>query len=144
MSDIRHVTPTFAVAGQLDPADFARLAAEGFTLAIKNRPEREDPGQPSDEIMREAARAAGLAFHTLAFVGPPPPGVVAETADLLEGATGPVIAYCRTGRRSIMAWAMAQALAGVRQPDEIIMLAARAGYDLEGARDALTTLAPKP
>ena len=43
-----------------------------------------------------------------------------------------------------MAWAMAQALAGVRQPDEIIMLAARAGYDLEGARDALTTLAPKP
>ena len=42
-----------------------------------------------------------------------------------------------------MAWALAQALAGARRPDEIIALAAKAGYDLEGARGALDTLAPK-
>jgi hypothetical protein len=38
---------------------------------------------------------------------------------------------------------MAQALTGERRPDEIIALAAKAGYDLEGARGALETLAPK-
>jgi hypothetical protein len=38
---------------------------------------------------------------------------------------------------------MAQALSGSRRPDEIIALAAKAGYDLEGARGALETLAPK-
>jgi hypothetical protein len=42
-----------------------------------------------------------------------------------------------------MAWALAQALAGEQRPDEIIALAAKAGYDLSGARGALETLAPR-
>jgi uncharacterized protein (TIGR01244 family) len=69
--------------------------------------------------------------------------VVAETAALLDETNGPVLAYCRTGKRSIMAWALAQALSGTRRPEEIIALASGAGYDLNGARGALETLAPK-
>jgi hypothetical protein len=42
-----------------------------------------------------------------------------------------------------MAWALAEALAGTRRPDEIVALAAKAGYDLGGARGALDALAPK-
>lgn len=142
MTDIHRVSPDFAVAAQLQPADFARLAAEGFKTVIKNRPEKEDPGQPSDAEMKAAAEAAGLVWKTLPFTGPPPPGVVAETAALLEEAPHPVVAYCRTGKRSIMAWAMAQALSGGRTPDEIIALANKAGYDVSGAREALEGLAP--
>ncbi len=143
MTEFQRVTPDFAVAGQLEPGDFARAAAAGFKTVVNNRQEREAPDQPTEAEARAAATAAGLAFRSLPFAGPPPPGVVAATAELLEEAEAPVLAYCRTGRRSITAWAMAQALAGERRPNEIIALAAKAGYDLEGARGALETLAPK-
>jgi uncharacterized protein (TIGR01244 family) len=143
MTEFRRVSPDFAVAGQLTVEDFARAASEGFRIVIKNRPEGEDPDQPAEAEMKAAAQAAGLEYRALPFTGPPPPGVVGQTAEVLEDAQGPVLAYCRTGRRSITAWAMAQALAGSRRPDEIIALASKAGYDLEGARGALETLAPK-
>jgi uncharacterized protein (TIGR01244 family) len=144
MTEFRRVTPDFAVAGQLAPADVARAAAEGFTTLLNNRPDDEQPGQPSDAEMKVAAEAAGLLYRSLPYQGRPPPGIVAETAMLLDETNGPVLAYCRTGNRSIMAWALAQALGGARRPDEIIALAAKAGYDLDGVRGALDALAPKP
>jgi uncharacterized protein (TIGR01244 family) len=144
MTEFRRVTPDFAVAGQLAPADVARAAAEGFTTLLNNRPDDEQPGQPSDAAMKAAAEAAGLQYRSLPYQGRPPPGIVAETAMLLDETNGPVLAYCRTGNRSIMAWALAQALGGARRADEIIALAAKAGYDLEGVRGALDALAPKP
>ena len=143
MTGFHRVTPDFAVAAQLEPADFARAAFEGFKTVVSNRTEGEEPGQPTEAQARAAAEAAGLVFRVVPFRGAPPPGAVSATAELLEEAPGPVLAYCRSGRRSIMAWAMAQALVGARRPDEIIALAGKAGYDLEGARGALETLAPK-
>lgn len=144
MSEFKRVTPDFSVAGQLQPGDIARAAAEGYRTVVINRPEDEEPGQPKIEAMKAEAAAAGLEFKALPFSGlPPSPAVVAETAALLDEANGPVLAYCRTGKRSITAWAMAEALAGNRHPDEIIALAEKAGYDLSGARGALETLAPK-
>lgn len=144
MTEFHRVTPLFAVAGQISPEDVAKAAAEGYRTIIVNRPEHEEPGQPSHADLEAAAHAAGLSFHTIAFSGlPPPPHAVGQMAEVLETAEGPVLAYCRTGRRSIMAWAMAQALTGAQQPNEIIALAAKAGYELDGARGALETLAPR-
>ena len=143
MSGIRQVTPGFSVAGQLSREDIARAAAAGFRTLVNNRPDREARDQLSDAEARAAASKAGLAYHFFPFAGPPPPGVVAETADLLEQAQAPVLAYCRTGTRSITAWAMAQALTGAQRPEAIIDLANGAGYDLSGAREALDRLAPK-
>ena len=143
MAEFRWVTPNFAVAPQLAPGDIARAAADGFMTLINNRPEGEEAGQPKDAEIRAAAEGARLAYQAIPFTGPPPPNVVAATAELLEQARGPVLAYCRTGRRSIMAWAMAQALSGTRPANEIIALAAKAGYDLGGARGAIEALAPR-
>jgi len=143
MTEFRQVTSDFAVAGQLELADIARAAAEGYKVLVCNRPENEDPGQPTEAEIMAATQAAGLTYKSLPYIGQTPPGVVGETAQLLEETNGPVLAYCRTGKRSIMAWALAQALSGVRSPEEIIALADRAGYDLSGARGALDTLAPK-
>lgn len=143
MNQVRWVTPTFAVAGQLSPDDLARAAAEGVKLVINNRPDGEEFGQSKAADMQAAAASLGLRYESVPFSGPPPPHAVARMAELLENAPGPVLAYCRSGRRSIMGWALAQALAGARRPDELIALAAKAGYDLEGARGALETLAPR-
>ena len=144
MTDFKHVTPDFAVASQLGTDDVARAAAEGFRTIISNRPDGEGPGQPSVSEIKTAAEAAGLTFRAIPFSGlPPTPAVVMLTAQALDEANGPVLAYCRSGTRSITAWALAQALAGSHTPDEIIALAQKAGYDLSGARGALETLAPK-
>jgi uncharacterized protein (TIGR01244 family) len=144
MTDFQRITPTFSVAGQLSAADIARAAGEGFKVIIKNRPENEDPGQPREADLAAAAAAAGIAYRALAFVGPPPPAVVAETAKLLEEVKGPILAFCRSGQRSTVAWALAEALTGRLRPDEILALAQAAGYDLRGAREALESLAPRP
>lgn len=143
MTEFRQVTPDFSVAGQIDATDVLRAAELGFKTIVNNRPDREAPDQPSGAEIKAAAEAAGLRYVSLPYSGQPPPGVVAETALLLEQTAAPVLAYCRTGTRSIKAWALAEALAGTKRPDEIIAMAARAGYDLEGARGALETLAPK-
>src|SRR4029079_5138275 len=132
----RSVTLDFAVSSQLTRDDFAAAAAAGFKTIINNRPEGEEPGQLSEADAPAAAAAAGIGYFSLPFRGPPPPAVVGETADLLEQVQGPVLAYCRSGTRSITAWAMAQALSGAHTADEIIALTAKAGYDLSGARPA--------
>jgi uncharacterized protein (TIGR01244 family) len=143
MTEFRSVTPDFAVAGQITLDDIPRAVAEGFKVLVCNRPEGEDPGQPTEAEIKAAAAAAGLRYVGLPYTGQTPPGIVGETAALLDETKGPVLAYCRTGKRSITAWALAEALSGTRRPDEIIALAGKAGYDLEGARGALETLAPK-
>lgn len=144
MTEFRQVTPDFSVAGQLTPDDVARAAAAGFRTILNNRPEGEGADQSPGAEIEAAAKAQGLTYRALPFGGPPPPAIVAETALLLDAAPGPVLAYCRSGARSIMAWAMAQALEGKLRPDEIVATAAKAGYDLEGARGAFERLAPKP
>jgi|CXWL01.1.fsa_nt_gi uncharacterized protein (TIGR01244 family) len=141
MADFRTVTPQFAVAPQLAPADMAEAAAAGFRLVICNRPDGEAIDQPSDSEMRSAAEAVGLQFQALPFQGRPPPETVAATTQLLKTAEGPVLAYCRTGTRSIMAWAMAQAQSGARPSEELLALAANVGYDLAGVRGVLETVA---
>lgn len=144
MVEIHRVSPGFAVAAQLTATDVAMASREGYRIIVCNRPEGEEPGQPSqEEIAAEAARH-GLAFIVLPFAGHPSPDAVAATATLLDGASEPILAYCRSGRRSIMAWAMAQALRGAMTPDELVAAGKTAGYDLAGAREALVALAQKP
>jgi uncharacterized protein (TIGR01244 family) len=43
-----------------------------------------------------------------------------------------VLAWCRSGTRSIVTWSIGEALAGARSRQELIQLAAGAGYDLSG------------
>jgi uncharacterized protein (TIGR01244 family) len=59
---------------------------------------------------------------------------------LLGDATGPVLAYCRSGTRSTHLWALTRARAG----DDIDMLcdaAANGGYDLSALRPMMDALA---
>ena len=143
MTDFRQVTPDFAVAPQLTREDIAAAAAAGFKTLVNNRPDGEQPGQLTAAEAKAAAEAAGLSYRAIPFAGSPPPAVVAEMEALFAEAETPILAYCRSGTRSITAWALAQALAGTRTPDDIIALAAQAGYDLAGARGALQSLYPR-
>jgi uncharacterized protein (TIGR01244 family) len=129
--DRRAVTDAFQVSGQIVPPDLAALAASGTRLIVNNRPDGEAPDQPTGAEIEAAARAAGLRYVAIPVRGvPPTPAEARAAADAVAAADGPVHAFCRSGARSIMAWAMGEALAGRRTPDELVRLGAAAGYDL--------------
>ena len=143
MSSIRWVTPDFAVSPQISAAEAEALAAAGFKSVINNRPDGEQPGQPLGAELGEIVERDGLAYAALPFQGAPPREVVEAMATAWTALPKPVLAYCRTGTRSIMAWALAQVRLGTLSPEETIALAAKAGYDIETLRPALTALATK-
>ena len=135
MADVRQLTDTFAVAPQLEPADLAELKSAGFRHVINNRPDEEaQPGAKAADV-RRAAEAIGLTYVHAPFVGPPTP----EAVEAAAKASGPTIAYCRSGTRSTTAWALSQAQKGA-SVDEIVEVAANAGYNLAALKDALRQL----
>ena len=76
------------------------------------------------------AEAAGLEFVHIPVRGGPTPEQVDEMRAAIAKATGPVLAFCRSGTRSIVTWSIGQTLSGERSPAELIALGAEAGYDL--------------
>lgn len=135
--EIHRVSDGFAVAGQIQPADLPVLADKGFTTIICNRPDAEEDGQPDITQMREEAQCCGMAFHHIPVSGGefPAPSVAAFRA-VRRGSEGPILAFCRTGTRSIT-------LETLANPDNIepaqrLSRAANAGYDLSSLSPALT------
>ena len=130
------VADRFAVAPQLRPEELQAVADAGFDTIICNRPDAEEPGQPPAGTMREAAQAAGLCFHHIPVSGGEfPPSAVAAFAEACEQAEGRVLAYGRTGTRSITLHALANT--EELSADERIGRAQRAGYDLSSMRGRL-------
>ncbi|MFN3724578.1 MAG: TIGR01244 family sulfur transferase [Paracoccaceae bacterium] len=138
--DIRPLTPDYAVSPQIDPEDFAAIKAAGYTRVINNRPDGEIPPSHHAKAMQAAAEAAGLEF----VVNPVISGAltmanVTAQAEAIASATGPVLAYCASGNRSSICWALAKA--GEMPTDDLVAIPARHGYNLEGLRPQIDMLA---
>ena len=132
MADFRKVTDDFTVAPQIAAGDLAEAAKLGFILVINNRPDGEQPGQPTSAEMEAAACAAGLDYVHIPVVGGPGPAQVEAVRLAVDAADGPVLAFCRSGTRSVVTWSIGQASSGARPRDELKALGAAAGYDLSG------------
>lgn len=130
MADFRHVTDDLSVAPQISVADVDEAARQGFKTIINNRPDGEEPGQPRSGEIEAAARAAGLAYFHIPVVGSPTPEQVEATRRVLQEADEPVLAFCRSGTRSIVTWSVCQAIGGDRSRGELVSLGRAAGYDL--------------
>ena len=130
MSDFRKVTDEFSVAPQIGVEDIAAAADQGFTLVINNRPDGEAPGQPTSAQMEAAARAAGVEYVHIPVVGGPTLEQVEAVEAAIAEAKGPVLAFCRSGTRSIVTWSLGQARTGARPRGELVQLGEQAGYDL--------------
>ena len=118
---------TFVSPIQIVPSDIPGLAAAGIRLIVNNRPDGEEPGQPTSGEIEAAALAAGLDYRHIPVAGGFPPGTVEAMARALE--QGPVLAFCRSGTRSTFLWALARAARGA-PAGESVAAAAAAGYDL--------------
>ena len=129
---MRKLDPTtFVFVRQLTVDDIDEAAASGIRLIVNNRPDGEEPGQPSSAQIEAAARAAGLDYRHIPVAGGFAPGQVEAMAEALE--EGPVLAFCRSGTRSTYLWALARARLG-DDADELVGKATAAGYDLSPVR----------
>jgi uncharacterized protein (TIGR01244 family) len=138
--DIRALTPDYAVSPQIEPSDLAQIKAAGYQTVIDNRPDGEIPPDLQTPVMRAAAEALGLTFVANPVIGGQMTmdNVTAQAAAIAASA-GPVFAYCASGNRSSVVWALSQA--GKRPADELIGLPARFGYQLEHLRQQIEALA---
>ena len=97
------------VAGQIAPGDLAGIAAAGIALVVNNRPDGEEPGQPSGAEIEAAARSAGLDYRHIPVAGGFPAEAVEALAAALDEAEGKALLFCRSGARSTHLWALARA-----------------------------------
>ncbi|NCP12573.1 MAG: TIGR01244 family phosphatase [Sphingomonadales bacterium] len=134
--DLKVVDDGLVVAAQMQPEDLAGLAEHGFVAVMCNRPDGEEPGQPPLDAMRDAAQHAGLAFHHVPVSGGVfPPAAIAAFGAVRRGTQGKLLAYCRTGTRSVTL----DALANVHglAVSERLSRASAAGYDLSAMAERL-------
>ncbi|GAA0839352.1 hypothetical protein GCM10009113_02710 [Marinobacter szutsaonensis] len=129
--DIRKIDDTISVAPQISVEDVAEAARLGFKTLVANRPDHEEPGQPSMADIEAAAKEQGLEWVYM----PVESGNITDDdvdrfAPMIRDAAKPVLAFCRSGTRCTVLWALSAARSNPAQ--EIFSKARNAGYDISG------------
>lgn len=139
----RQLSDRVLASPQIGLPEVAEAARIGVGLIINNRPEGESDNQTPGAEIEAAATAAGMGYVAIpvTHAGFSEGQVKAMTA-ALASTDRPVLAYCRSGTRSTLLWALAQADQGTN-PDELTAAAASAGYDLTPIRAMLDMLAAR-
>ena len=127
---IRQLDDKCLVSGQITPGEVATLAAEGVTMLINNRADFEEPDQPLAADIEAAAEQAGIAYRNVPIVRGIGPADVASMQAALDAANeGHTLAFCRSGTRSALAWALAMSGQG-RSREEIEQAVTAAGFNV--------------
>ena len=113
----RQLDEKVLVSGQIRPEDVAALVGEGVTMLVNNRPDGEEPDQPLGMDIEKAARAAGLENSAIPIIRGIGPADAQAMQDAIKAAKGKVFAFCRTGTRSSLAWALAKSDEGMSRED---------------------------
>ena len=129
--DIRKIDDTISVAPQITVQDVTEIARQGFKTLVANRPDREELGQPSMADLEAAAREHGLNWVYM----PVESGNITDQdidafAPMIRDADKPVLAFCRSGTRCTVLWALSAARDTSAQ--EVFSKARNAGYDISG------------
>jgi len=140
MLQARRINDQIAVSPQIRIEDVAEIAAAGYKSMVCNRPDDEEPGQLKYAEIEAEAKKHGLEMRWQPVVsGGFEDEQVRVFGALAEALPAPLFAYCRSGTRSVVLWALSQA--GKRPTADILREAAAAGYDLSGLAPRLEALA---
>lgn len=126
---LHKLTTDLAISAQVTIADVKQLAAQGVRTLICNRPDNEAADQPSQHAIGQAANAEGLTFHYLpTSTSDITDATVDAFAAILQQAPMPAVAYCRSGTRAAMLWALSQA--GSLSLDALLKVTKEAQVDI--------------
>ena len=129
---IPRLTEKLYISPQISPADAAEAAKLGIRSVICNRPDGEEPGQPTAQQTADWLADAGIqSFHHQPVLAPQAGADDArQFAAQLEAADGAVLAYCRTGTRASLLWAIGQVQAGRNAAEVMAEVQQKTGLDL--------------
>lgn len=143
MQSIVYIASDIAVTGELTAEDVAAAAALGFRSIVNNRVDGESDDQLSGHAEAVHAWRNGLRYaHVPAskidlFTDP----VIEGVAEALENLPRPVLLHCKSGMRSAIVWAAAEAR---HSPvDSVLNALGAAGFDLDFLRDELDAQADR-
>jgi len=126
---IRQLDDRTLVSGQIAPHEVAGLAQQGVTLIVNNRPDGEEEGQPFASEIEEAAAQAGIAYRFVPILRGIGPSDVEEMQKALRDSEGgKLLAFCRSGKRSAFACALAHREEGASRED-VEQRLTEAGFD---------------
>lgn len=132
----KRLTTDLAVGPQIGPGDAETLAGLGFRSIIANRPDGESPDQPPFAWIEAGARQHGLETRYIPVVASRIGSDDVEAfRNALRELPKPVFAFCRTGTRSTLLWALANPDA--LTPEDRIRIAGSHGYDISAFRPSL-------
>ena len=130
------LTPDISALPQPAAEDIGELADRGYRSIISNRPDGEAPDQPKWNDLKAAALARGMeAVHIPVVASRIEEADIRAFCEAMERLPKPIAAFCRTGTRSTILWALANEAR--LTADERIKIAAKEGYDLEPFRGVL-------
>lgn len=139
----RQLSTRVYASPQITLDQVAQAAAMGIGLIVNNRPEGESDDQTPGAEIERAARAAGMDYTAIPVTHAGfSEGQVNAMAAALASTTTPVLAYCRSGTRSTLLWALAEASTGA-EPQALAEAAAGAGYDIAPVRALVDMLAAR-
>jgi uncharacterized protein (TIGR01244 family) len=127
---IRQLDGRTLVSGQIAPGEVAGLAREhGVTMLVNNRPDGEEPGQPRAGDIEAATAEAGIAYRFVPILrGIGPADVEAMQEAMRDAGDGKLLAFCRSGTRSALTWALAERAEGAPR-EEVERCVTEAGFD---------------
>jgi len=126
---LKQVNDNFYIADQLSLGDLGAIAAKGIRTLICNRPDSEMGGLPSFAEFSQRAAELHLDIHYLPVVHATinSDDVRAFTA-LVQTVPAPVLAWCRSGQRSLTLWSLSRIQLG--EPSAaVVTQAAALGFD---------------
>ncbi len=136
----RPLTDRIIASPQISLGDVEMAAQQGVGLIINNRPEDESDDQTAGDLIAEAARAQGMNYVAIPVTHAGfSQGQITAMADALASTDKPILAYCRSGTRSTLLWALAESSRG-KSPHALSAAAAQAGYDLTPVRAMMDML----
>lgn len=138
--EIKKISPFLSVSPQIETGHVRQIAAQGFRTIINNRPDKEKDNQPLASDLSAEAVGQGMVFINQPVISDNVTiGDSERFAAELHLAEGPVLAFCRSGTRCTILWALSEARH--REVDVIMSFASSMGYDLKKYRENLEQIA---
>ena len=125
---MRELDDKVLVSGQIRPDEIAALRTQGVALIVNNRPDGEEPDQPLGSEIEEAATVAGIDYRSVPIIRGIGPADAEAMRNAISSSEGKVLAFCRSGTRSALAWALARNDEGMAR-EEIEQRLISAGVD---------------
>ena len=126
---LNKIIDDYVVSDQISEEDVEKLKNAGFKTIFCNRPDNEEENQITVKSIQDKVIKSGLNFvHQPVIGGQISQDYIDQFSDYYDEAEKPIFAYCRTGTRSSMLWALSES--GKRPIDEILKLTSSAGYNL--------------